>query len=134
MARDRSGGVGSGRSQRRNRYFTRFGDLHDVIHHHIHGLAAVADKIERALKELSSSLAIQCRKNDEAGAKLALANQSPKITRVLGNDHAILGDAPFEHTVVWLAPPPHMERTHRIVTAGAVQSYCQLRRQAFIDE
>ena len=65
---------------------------------------------------------------------LGLANQSPKISGVLSNDHTVLGEAPFENTMIWLPTSADVQRMNRVETAYGVEPQGQLWGQAFIDE
>jgi hypothetical protein len=59
---------------------------------------------------------------------LCLADQLPKIPRILGYDDPILRKAPRENPVIRLTPPTHMQRMHGIVAARFIEPGRKQRR------
>jgi hypothetical protein len=71
--------------------------LPSVVHHDIHGLASIFNKGECRQKESPCSFTVDGWLSDEPRVKFSVADQSSKVSRVLGDDHAVLGNAPCEY-------------------------------------
>ena len=59
--------------------------------------------------------------------QLGPRGQSAEVPGVLGDDHAVVCNASFQDTMIWLAAAANMQRMDRIVAARVVEAYCQKR-------
>jgi hypothetical protein len=82
----------------------------NTVHHDIHGRASIFNKGERGQKKSPCSFTVYGWQNDEPRVKFCIADQSSKVSRVLGDDHAVLGNAPCEYTVVRLTTSTNIQR------------------------
>ena len=95
--------------------------MKNLIHNDVQGFAAIFNKGECSLKQNPRPFAVDRWQNDEPRVKFSVADESPKVARILGDDHSVLGDAPCEHAMVRLPTSANVQGADRVVTACRVE-------------
>ena len=66
--------------------------------------------------------------------QIGRAHQPTEVACILGDDHAVFRQAPYQHAMIRLTAAAKMQRVNRVVLSGCIEPRGEQRREAFVDE